>query len=207
MFIGYDCNYNKFIIQYYAISYNKKGVFRSSMEQEALMLIGISVAVAFAVTIALMPYLLKKLEKLGIVGIDVNKLEKPLIPEMGGLAALIGFTVAILVIAAFVSKRIDNFELAPLIATIYVFEIACFIGVIDDFVAIGRKKKALFVAFASIPMIVYLCGTPEISTPCYNIDLSSVYWLYLFVVIPIGVTGAANAINMCAGYNGLEGGR
>ena len=54
------------------------------MEQEVLILTGILVAFTFAITIALMPYLLKSLKEAGIVGIDVNK------PEMDELSVLKG---------------------------------------------------------------------------------------------------------------------
>jgi UDP-N-acetylglucosamine--dolichyl-phosphate N-acetylglucosaminephosphotransferase len=176
------------------------------MEQEALILVGISVAFAFASTIVLMPYLLKRLKRAGIVGVDVNKPEKPSIPEMGGLAALIGFSVAIMAISLFISKRIDNYDPALFVAIIGVFAIAGLIGAIDDIVGISRRKKLMYAMFACIPLIVCRAGSPEIMTPFYTFDLSSVYWLYLFVLIPIGITGAANALNMSAGYNGLESG-
>jgi UDP-N-acetylglucosamine--dolichyl-phosphate N-acetylglucosaminephosphotransferase len=87
-----------------------------------------------------------------------------------------------------------------------VFAIAGLIGAIDDIVGISRRKKLMYTIFACIPLIVCRAGSPEIVTPFYTFDLSSVYWLYLFVLIPIGITGAANALNMSAGYNGLESG-
>ena len=60
------------------------------MWQDALIFTGISAAPPFAITTAVMPYLLKRLKEAGIAGDDVNKSGKPSIPEMGGLAALIG---------------------------------------------------------------------------------------------------------------------
>ena len=176
------------------------------MWQEALIFIGIAVASSFVITTAVMPYLLERLKEAGIVGVDVNKSEKPSIPEMGGLAALIGFSAAILITLE-VNRRLSSyFDPALLVTIIGVFAIASIIGVIDDLVGMSQRKKALYVMFASLPLIVYRCGIPEILTPFYDVDLSSVYWLYLLVLIPIGITGAANAINMCAGYNGLESG-
>ena len=42
------------------------------MWQDALIFTGISAAPPFAITTAVMPYLLKRLKEAGIVGVDVN---------------------------------------------------------------------------------------------------------------------------------------
>jgi len=56
--------------------------------------------VSFVITIAVMPLVIKKLKDAEITGIDVNKIEKPKIVEMGGLGAVFGVSVAFLIIAA-----------------------------------------------------------------------------------------------------------
>ena len=51
--------------------------------------LGISLAesfiVALLVTYILMPWVMKNMKKRGITGRDQNKLEEPIIPEMGGV--------------------------------------------------------------------------------------------------------------------------
>lgn len=65
----------------------------------------VGLAVSFVVVWLLMPFLIRLLRRRGFVGIDVHKLERPEIPELGGLGIVIGlmtglFVVGILVILA-----------------------------------------------------------------------------------------------------------
>lgn len=164
---------------------------------------------SLAVTLAVAPYLLNRLRKAKIVGIDVNKADKREIPEMGGLAAFIGFlfslSVVLLVIRAF--SNLEPMVFTSIIAAIGVFAIASMIGIIDDLVGISRRKKAIYVMFASIPLIIGQCSDPMILLPFHShLDFTGVLILYWLIIVPVGITGVANAMNMCAGYNGLESG-
>lgn len=47
--------------------------------------------VSFLATYLIMPKLIKKLKNAEIIGKDIHKPTKPLIPEMGGLGILLGF--------------------------------------------------------------------------------------------------------------------
>ncbi len=51
----------------------------------------VSFIVSLLTTFIAVPWLISQLAKKNIMGIDQNKLDKPEIPEMGGLAVLIGF--------------------------------------------------------------------------------------------------------------------
>ena len=156
--------------------------------------------VSFVITIAVMPLVIKKLKDAEITGIDVNKIEKPKIVEMGGLGAIFGVSVAFLIIAIVFGRN-------PILAVFGVLLIAAFIGIVDDVKGISRRMKAVYVAAASIPLIIVQPGLPVILLPFhYLIELSGIPFFYWLVLVPIGVTGAANALNMSAGYNGLESG-
>ncbi|HID26891.1 MAG TPA: hypothetical protein EYP22_03495 [Methanosarcinales archaeon] len=120
------------------------------------------------------------------------------------LAALIGFPSSMLVIMEV--KRVLNLDpnLLLISAVIGVLAIAALIGTLDDLVGLSKKKKAIYVMFASVPLLIIQTGEPVLETPFYIFDIPS--WFYWFFLVPIGITGAANALNMSAGYNGLESG-
>ena len=156
--------------------------------------------VSFVITIVVMPLVIKKLKNAEITGIDVNKIEKPKIVEMGGLGAIFGVSVSFLIIAIV-------FGFNPILAVFGVFLIGVFIGMVDDVKGISRRMKAVYVMVASIPLIIVQPGLPSIQLPFhYLIEFSDIPFFYWLVLVPIGVTGAANAFNMSAGYNGLESG-
>jgi UDP-N-acetylglucosamine--dolichyl-phosphate N-acetylglucosaminephosphotransferase len=54
-------------------------------------------------------------------------------------------------------------------------------------------------------MLVHF-GSEHIVFP-FDIVIDVPYYVYWLVLVPIGITGGGNAINMSAGYNGLESGQ
>ena len=154
------------------------------------------------------PPLIRKMQAGGMVGLDVNKLAKKPIAELGGIAALFGFSVSLSLVVGF-QKLLGNVAEPPFLAAISVFFMAATIGLIDDISDLPQRLKAAAVAFAALPLMLVHLGAPVISFPFgyqwgFLGDSHLVYWL---VLVPVGVTGVANAMNMSAGYNGLETGQ
>ena len=83
------------------------------------------------------------------------------------------------------------------------------IGLIDDISNIRQRLKVVVLAFAALPLMLVHLGPEIIDLPFgYSVDFAgSMYFVYWIVLVPIGVTGLANAVNMSAGYNGLESGQ
>jgi UDP-N-acetylglucosamine--dolichyl-phosphate N-acetylglucosaminephosphotransferase len=167
-------------------------------------------AVSSAVAIYLIPWLIKKMKENGMMGTDINKINKPEIPEMGGFAALVGFSTAVLLLMG-IEELIgleNRLNTTTLMTPMLVFFIAAFVGLIDDVAIISTHGKAIFVLMASLPLVVTKAGMPSIDLPFgYVIDFQQTYTSYLFfwiILVPLGISGVANAINMSAGYNGLE---
>ncbi|MFQ6125776.1 MAG: hypothetical protein ACE5R6_14405 [Candidatus Heimdallarchaeota archaeon] len=154
--------------------------------------------ISFIVTLVLTPYMTKKLEKIGIVGIDFHKVDKPRVPEMGGVIILIGMISSIIITATFV----DTISKTILLAALCTLTLIAIIGMIDDLFPLKQSQKVILCAFGSAPLVMIRFGRSLVYIPFFGIlELGRIYW---FIIIPIAITGAANAINMLAGLNGLE---
>jgi len=78
------------------------------------------------------------------------------------------------------------------------------IGIIDDLFLIRQQIKAILPIFASLPLVAVSAGVSHMYFPLIGvIDFGLIYPL---ILIPIAITGASNATNMLAGFNGLEAG-
>ena len=170
-------------------------------------------------TYIVLPKLIKKMNARGIVGTDMNKIKKPKIAEMGGIAIWIGFSAGVLTaIFSFSYLKGIELNLTFLLAGFSTIMLIGFLGVVDDL--IGWKKglkqwqHALIPAFAALPLMAIKVSNPPIFIPLIGtvpaeylipffgvISFGVIYSLFL---VPIGVTGASNAANMLAGLNGLE---
>src|SRR3989344_2686708 len=65
-------------------------------------------------------------------------------------------------------------------------------------------QKPLLTAIAAVPLMVINAGETVLAVPFFgSLDVGL---LYPLVLIPLGVIGASNMVNMLAGYNGLEAG-
>lgn len=161
-------------------------------------------AVSFMVAVVGVGVLVPRLRAAGMVGRDLNKAGQPEIPEMGGLAVVGGFGVGVILaiaLEAFNSSllRVDFTMLLAVLCTVL---LTTLIGVADDLVSMRQVVKALLPVVAALPLMAVRAGHQAITLPVVGgLDLGLIYPL---VVVPVGVTGAANAVNMLAGFNGLE---
>ena len=144
------------------------------------------------------------LRRAGVVGRDLHKPGQPEIVEMGGIGLAAGFTAALLFSLALI--RFANWgrglDVPLLLAVLATVLIATLIGIIDDLLSLGQSTKALLPVLAALPLAVMRAGVTRMVIPAYGpIDVGL---LYPLVLLPIGVSVAANASNILAGYNGLE---
>ncbi len=164
---------------------------------------------SFLVTYILTPFWIRAAPRAGLVGKDMNKFKKPEVAEIGGLPLVAGFVGGVLVyiaLSTFYFKQ-DSFLILILASLLTVLSIAI-IGIVDDILRwkIGLKQwqKPLLTLPAALPVMVVNAGQSNMILPFIGpVDLGV---LYPLLIIPIGVTGAANGFNMLAGYNGLEAG-
>jgi UDP-N-acetylglucosamine--dolichyl-phosphate N-acetylglucosaminephosphotransferase len=166
----------------------------------AVFLLSLGVAVLAARSLRI------KLAQSGIVGRDMNKPDRPEVPEMGGLAIVAGFGAGVLVAlgAASFLGLLPEADPVLLLASLCTVLLAGLIGIVDDLAGLRQGVKALLPVIAALPLAAVRAGQTAMHIPL--IGRIEFGFFYPLVLIPAGVTGAANAVNMLAGFNGLEAG-
>ena len=162
--------------------------------------------VSFLLTFLILPPLIKALKKAGFLAQDMNKPEKILVPEMGGIALVFGIGLTLIILIAF--KLFLNYDsqisTEKILAALLVLVSIGFIGLIDDLLVLSQKTKVILALFAGLPLGVLKMGVSQMHLPFLGqIDFGIFYPL---ILVPIGISGAANAFDMLAGFNGLESG-
>lgn len=173
-----------------------------------------TVVISFLVTMLILPVVISYLKKLGLVVKDLNKETMPFIPLSGGFAVFVGMFVGVMA-AVFVQTfyyKTETYVVELLAAIIAIFTLAT-IGFIDDLlIKAGHEKsyglkqwqKPALSLLAAIPLMVVNAGISEVWIPLFGrVELGLLYPLLL---IPIGVIGASNMINLLGGFNGMEAG-
>jgi len=168
-----------------------------------------SFAASFLVTLGLPPTWIRAATNAGLVGKDMNKQGHPPVAEIGGIAVVAGFMAGVLTyiaLSTFYFKQ-NRFLIFILAAALTVLSITV-IGIVDDILRwkIGLKQwqKPLLTLPAALPMMAVNAGQSTMVLPFLGVvDFGM---LYPLLIVPLGITGAANGFNMLAGYNGLEAG-
>jgi UDP-N-acetylglucosamine--dolichyl-phosphate N-acetylglucosaminephosphotransferase len=160
--------------------------------------------VSFVVSFLTLRWAIPFLKRARIVGRDMNKPDQPEVPEMGGLFIVSGFAAGIILTIVFNTflSRFLTINLAEILAALSVVLIAAVIGIIDDLLRIRQLIKAILPLFAALPLMAVRAGNSSIDIPFVGSTDFGI--IYSIVLVPLGVTGAANAANMMAGFNGQE---
>jgi UDP-N-acetylglucosamine--dolichyl-phosphate N-acetylglucosaminephosphotransferase len=167
-------------------------------------------AAAFVVTYLLTPRFISMLVDVGIMGRDKNKEGEPAVAEMGGLSIITGFVFGVLLAIAFSSFEMAGgsagfkVNLSNLFAALSTVLIMSLLGIFDDIFNLKQHVKAALPLLASLPLVAVKVGETSMNLPFMGtVDFGLLYTLLL---IPLAITGASNAMNMLAGFNGLEAG-
>jgi len=158
------------------------------------------------VTIVVVTLLIPRLHRARIVGKDMHKPGRPEVAEMGGLAIVAGTGVGIstaLAMMSFFHVFQDASEVL-LLAALATILLTALIGIVDDLLGMRQVVKAFLPAVAALPLVALRAGHTSLVIPFVGrIDFWIFYPLFL---VPAGVMVAANAVNMLAGFNGMEAG-
>jgi len=161
---------------------------------------GAALLVAVVAVVLLVP----RLHRAGIVGRDMHKPGKPEVAEMGGLAIVAGTGVGISVALAMMSffHVLEDASVVLLLAALAVILLTALIGIIDDLLGMRQFVKAFLPAVAALPLVAVRAGQTSLVVPFMG---RINFWIfYPLFLVPAGVMVAANAVNMLAGFNGME---
>jgi len=171
----------------------------------------ISSLVSFLVVLYLTPWLIRYLRRIGLVVKDQNKKNKPLVPISGGMAVMAGLFMGIMVYLFFQTFYFHygepNIYLLSGLTTIIMIT---FVGFVDDLLIKSKEEssglkqwqKPVLTLTAAIPLMVINAGVTTMWIPFLGKTDFGV--IYPILLIPLGVIGAANMVNILAGINGLE---
>jgi UDP-N-acetylglucosamine--dolichyl-phosphate N-acetylglucosaminephosphotransferase len=157
----------------------------------------VSAVASFVATLLFVPWLIRNLRGTSVVGRDVNKPGQPRIPEMGGLAIILGFYVGVTIL--FVTSTggtSRTYYFAAISASLG----AGAVGIFDDAFNLRKRTKAIVPFVLALPLGV----ATVVSGNTVLLGLNIGYLMVL--VVATGVTSAANAANMLEGFNGLGAG-
>lgn len=167
--------------------------------------------VSFLTVLYLTPWLIRYLRRINLIVKDQNKKNKPLVPISGGMSVMAGLFTGIMVYLFF-----QTFYFHYKYPTVYLFAglttiiMITLVGFIDDLLikskdassGLKQWQKPLLTLMAAIPLMVVNAGVTTMWIPFLGrTDLGLIYPL---ILIPIGVIGAANMVNILAGINGME---
>jgi len=167
----------------------------------------VALLVAFLATFYTLRLWIPAAKSFGLVGKDINKHDQPTVAEAGGFSVVLGIALGLFTYLFLKAVWGTGTHLAEIYATIATIIFAGFVGFVDDI--LGWKRglpqwfKPLLTIFLALPFATLALLHPEYNSfAVFGVPL----WIYALVLVPIGVVGASNAINMLAGYNGLEAG-
>jgi len=181
----------------------------------------LAVFVSFIATFFSTPIFIRFLRRAGVVGTDVHKQNKPLIPTSAGIPVAVGVIIALMgYIFAKTFIYNNTSEVTLIFAAITAILLITFIGFLEDVLhnrtrdregdnrsttgGLKKWQKPLMTLPAAIPFMVIAAGTTTLALPFIgNINFGILYPLLL---IPLGVVGAANMVNLLGGLNGIEAG-
>ncbi len=183
----------------------------------------LSAIISLLTTFLITPYCIRFLHAAGIVGLDLQKKDKPKLASSGGICVAFGILAGLLSYIGLQTflrgSKLENDVIYLLAVTASVL-IVMFVGLLDDLNVSGKKVrtkegydirvgfpqwvKPLLTLPAAIPLMVINAGETTMVIPF----LGEIHFglLYPLLLIPIGMVGASNVVNMLAGYNGLEAG-
>lgn len=187
-----------------------------------MLLILVSASLAFLTTFIIVPYFMKFFKNIGLVGLDVHKKHKPKLPTSGGIPVAFGLLFSLLFFIAVQTFIYEaSIRLLYLLAACSSILIITFVGLLDDLnikkvevkvkkgerdIRVGLKQwlKPLMTFPAAIPLMAVKVGTTTMAIPLIGEVNFGI--LYPLLLVPVGVVGAANMVNLLGGFNGVEAG-
>ena len=184
-----------------------------------MLLVLISSLISFFVVYLLTPFFINYFKKIGLVSKDVHKPKKPFVPISAGIPLIFGISLSIFFYVFWQTFLVKNYQaITYLFASLLSIILIAFVGFLDDLnvkqvkkgkwiegkEGLKRWQKPLATLIAVFPLMVVMAGHSQMDIPFIgSVDFGIFYPL---IIVPIGIFGAANMVNMLGGFNGLEAG-
>lgn len=154
--------------------------------------------VGFAITLLIIPYIIRLMKKKGHIGYDIHKNARPEVAESGGLSIVIGISGTSFLLMVFfpvLLKEIFVYFLTVVISGL--------IGLIDDRVKLRSLYKIILTIFTGSALFLanYFGFITILSPTIPFLGVTRLTMIYP-LVIPLIVAVFANTSNMLEGYNG-----
>jgi UDP-N-acetylglucosamine--dolichyl-phosphate N-acetylglucosaminephosphotransferase len=150
--------------------------------------------ISFLVTFVATPIIGEAMRKRGITGRDVHKSPGVRLPEMCGVAIVIGLAAGVSIYAIVFPSLIH--ETAAFMGTVL---IAGTIGFVDDLRPLNARIKPLLTAVACLPILIFGTYYPHPPIPFVGpVSLTIIYP----ILIPVAIAVTSNAVNMMDVMNG-----
>lgn len=178
----------------------------------------LSIGLALVTTLVGTPFLREYLKRSGLVGIDQQKPDKPIIPSSGGIVVLFSFIFSVTFFLGINSLLNNPVHVSNelVLAAVSSVSIIALVGLVDDVNlrrlsnkdklrdGLDQFTKMMLVLPAAFPLIAVGAGAWEMHFPLIGI----IDWglIYPLVLLPIGLLFVSNSVNMLAGCNGLSAG-
>jgi len=179
----------------------------------------ITLILSFFIVLIVGNPLINFLKNAGIIGVDQQKKNKPVLPTSGGLIIAVSFVLSVFIfitLNTFLLKR--ELNLLEVFAVTSSVLVITFIGLMDD-MAVEKKKiknkglkdyrkglsqrlKPALTFFGAVPLMAVAVGTTTMNFPIIGAVNFGV--LFPLVIVPLAVVFVSNAYNMYAGLNGLS---
>lgn len=174
------------------------------MRVDKMFLIILAAFFSFMVTFLGFPVVIPRLKREGITGKNRNSEKQEEIPEMGGLVTVAGFCggIILIIFLKIFLNLLPNIYLVTLLAILSTILTVALIGIFDDLISMRQIIKAFMPIFAALPLMAVEIGERIMYIPFLGRINFGIF--YPLVLVPLGITGATNAFNMLAGFNGLE---
>jgi len=165
-------------------------------EMQEVLLILIT---SLAVSIAIVPFQIKKFKEKRIVAVDYYKNEPKYVPTAGGLSILLVFFL-MFVLTSILNEYLLEISDVENVAVLVIVLFGIF-GAIDDFVDVGRATKIFLPFLFSLPLALVLQSHTLFLPFVGEVSL----WM-LYLIVPAYVMVVSNLINMHSGFNGMAAG-
>lgn len=159
--------------------------------------------VSFTATLVATPRVAGFMRRHGVVGVDYHKLSRPKIPEMGGLAMILGLILALCILPVLdLSQFWRSFSFILLVLSVSL------IGILDDLRGLNARVKPLLTGLAGfVPVALNLVAKSKLYAGYLAVPFGKLRITILYnLLLPAGIAIASNAMNMCDPVNGVMSG-